>query len=363
MPLSAVNFHITNRCPLDCAHCLYDSGRSPLAEADTTTAILWIDQFADACGNNGTLNLFGGEPLLRADVLELIARGTHRGMRVGITTSASAGRGRFRRLLRTKVERITIDLHGATEATHDRIRRLPGHFVKSVAALQEIAASGHKACVNVPLARYNSLEIPQILDLAKSLGVYAVSFYLLSPAGRGTGLLRDVMGPDEWLTARKVVMRWLNEAGREAPLVIWERAYEERRLLSNLRRSMCRDPDADSVDVRSDGVVFACGLLMSVDGLIVNDAGFGLGNLNQTCLSDILKARAALVVAGDDTGCPALACHANPSLATHRTASWCALDPRKETHAIAKICPYDWQELNNFESLARAHFVHVGHGD
>ena len=95
---AALNLHLTNNCPLRCRHCLYSSGDIELEDMITSEVCRIISEYSNLCGGQGTLNLYGGEPLLRSDIEEIICHARSLNMRVGITTCGIASHSALRLL-------------------------------------------------------------------------------------------------------------------------------------------------------------------------------------------------------------------------------------------------------------------------
>ncbi|AKB47813.1 Radical SAM domain heme biosynthesis protein [Methanosarcina sp. Kolksee] len=354
MKLTAVNLHLNNECNLRCRHCLYESGEIAIEGFRFPVLRGWIEQFAELMGDGGTLNLFGGEPLLHPDILPIIDHASSLGLSVGITTNGVL-EGKFTELLRTPVSRVSIDLHGATKEQHDFVRNFSGHYEISLDRIKEAVAAGKSVGVNSALARFNSGHVEDLLKLCADLRVANISFYLLSPAGRGKSLLKDILNADEWLTIRDKIFSWC-KTNNPAFGVIWERCYDHKENFAGVVKSMCRSAIADTLDVRSDGVVIPCGLLMSAARPFAPNGPI-LGSLQTTSLKEIIETRGKHLFS-DGEGCPALALHAGE----HKDVLWHDIgkyDPRAQITDAALLCPYEWQPLwGNLRTIRKTH-AHV----
>lgn len=84
-----VHWAVTFQCDLDCPDCYVRRHRSDFpTELDTKQALEMIDRIADA--GVFQLALGGGEPLLRDDIMSLVARAHERNLVVHITTGRLA---------------------------------------------------------------------------------------------------------------------------------------------------------------------------------------------------------------------------------------------------------------------------------
>jgi len=83
-----VVWNSTKACNLACTHCYASAKAGPAPDELTTEeAITFLDDLADY-GVPAVL-LSGGEPLVRPDVLELIAHGISRGLRFTLSTNGT----------------------------------------------------------------------------------------------------------------------------------------------------------------------------------------------------------------------------------------------------------------------------------
>ncbi len=173
MALKALNLHITNRCNIRCAHCLYESGDAALDEMSSGEIRRLVQEFAQLAPG-GTINFFGGEPLLRTDIFELAETASILGLRCGVTTNIVVPERRLDELINSRFDRITVDIHGGTRSTHDWVRNSAGHFDKSLDAIRRLVGAGKQTSSNCALNRRSANEIEDVLELASSLGIYSL---------------------------------------------------------------------------------------------------------------------------------------------------------------------------------------------
>jgi radical SAM protein with 4Fe4S-binding SPASM domain len=212
-------WNITNRCNLACTHCYIRAGsdRRRSDELSTGEAIALID---DLAAMGVPLLLFtGGEPLLREDFWDLATHARECGLHTVVSTNGTLiGPDVARRLRDVGIEYAGISLDGATAATHDAFRGVPGSFARSVRALEECARAGLKCGVRFTVTRQNRHELGDLITLAKTLGVDRFCVYWLVPSGRGSEIHADQqLLPDE---VRAVVDRIYRETLRTDPSVM-----------------------------------------------------------------------------------------------------------------------------------------------
>ena len=125
MALQRLTFHITDRCQLNCDHCL----RDPEAKAQDLdlSLIESVLDHARALFDTRHVGLTGGEPALHPHFYEIVDAIADRGYTWHVVTNGE----RFERMLQRLGERparlesmrlLNFSLDGATAETHDAIR-------------------------------------------------------------------------------------------------------------------------------------------------------------------------------------------------------------------------------------------------
>ncbi len=180
-----VGLHLTDRCQLDCDHCLRDPGREPLDLAFATIEMVLVE--ASRSLGIARVSLTGGEPTLHprfTDVLDLVVS---LGMRWDMVSN---GR-RFDRVARWLEERparrdacesVALSMDGASDSTHDAIRG-SGQRREVLGAMAILVDLGVPFEVTAAVHARNAHEIPAIAEEAAALGASAVRFVMTQPTG------------------------------------------------------------------------------------------------------------------------------------------------------------------------------------
>lgn len=327
MSLKEIDLHITNKCSLRCKHCVFFSGDRILPEMNLKELFKIIDDFSDLTAHKGTINLFGGEALLRKDIFNIISKAKKEGLSVGITTNCHVSDDFIEKLLKQKINRLTSDLDGATPKTHDWLRNMKGNFNKVIKTLKKSVAKNIYTTVNSVLYKNNINQTLSILELCKSIRVHGLAFYYLTSTGRGINLGNQIVGPKKWLDTKKIVLNWIEQHSPQFT-VCWEEAYES---INSFKKNLwrCEGQHTETIFVRCDGEVYSCALLEA--------APCSLGNITKEKLNTILSRREKKAFSRSN-GCPALAFHKYRNLSKS--------DPRAYSKTIKLGCPYSYQILN-----------------
>jgi len=174
---------VTYRCNETCPMCNVRKKADPAREMDTPSMLALAGQMADL-GVSG-VSITGGEPLVRADVFDIVERLKSRGVPVSMSTNGVrlADQAVARSLAQSGIDSVAVSLDGDTPAEHDRSRGRKGAFEKTLEGVRNLLearkarSAGRPLLVTlaVVLSRANAARFENILTLAKSLGVDNVS--------------------------------------------------------------------------------------------------------------------------------------------------------------------------------------------
>jgi len=190
----ATHVEIISACNLSCSHCfagtLPRKGRMSVAE---------LDALFEELSTLGSfrLGLTGGEPLARADLLDILDAATHRGLHPCLTTNATLLDERMARELGRRSDVwLNVSLDGATAATHDAVRGA-GNFALVVDKLKLLSQYA-RFTVAFTVMRHNHAEVDAAAKLARELGAHTAVFRPLYPVGTATDHLELMPTFDEY---------------------------------------------------------------------------------------------------------------------------------------------------------------------
>jgi MoaA/NifB/PqqE/SkfB family radical SAM enzyme len=228
MAVTWVVFHLTDRCQLDCVHCLRDPGKRPL-DLDPALIRRVVSQARARYGCRH-FGFTGGEPLLHPALGEVLDAVVAEGATFHVVT----GGGDFARFLalldadprrREAITAVNFSLDGPREELHDAIRG-PGSYRAVMAAATLAKAQGLPFTLQMTVHARNVDAIEEFGLAAAALGAARVMYGPTQP----TGTPRDAvlwMPPAGWRSARDRLDR-LAEALR-IPVTIAEGFPEEDR--------------------------------------------------------------------------------------------------------------------------------------
>ncbi|HEY3396490.1 MAG TPA: putative heme d1 biosynthesis radical SAM protein NirJ2 [Armatimonadota bacterium] len=183
-----ISWNTTRRCNQFCAHCYRSAGpEADPRELSTEEGKQLIAEIARA--GFRLLVLSGGEPLLREDLLELVAATREQGLRPVLGTNGTLLTAELVRELQTAgAARVGISLDHTDPAQHDQWRGMSGAWEQTVAAMARCREAGLPFQMHTTVTDRNQEVITDLTDMAVQLGAAAHHIFFLVPTGRGEHL-------------------------------------------------------------------------------------------------------------------------------------------------------------------------------
>ena len=183
-----VFWEVTRACLLACRHCRASATAEALpGELSTSEGKELIDQVAGFGRPYPILVLTGGDCLLRADIFDLVDHATAQGIPVAMSPSVTPmlTDAAIQRMVTAGVKAVSLSLDGATAATHDGVRGIPGHFDRTIPAIRALVAAGLKVQINTTVMRANVHELADVAAILADTGVDIWEVFFLVHVGRG----------------------------------------------------------------------------------------------------------------------------------------------------------------------------------
>ncbi len=267
MPPDGVGFLVlllTERCNLSCRYCYVDAGGSG-ADMSREDAFRAIDSLASR--NGVTVELSGGEPLLRFDLVEDVVeygRSVNRSLRFALQTNAVLlDRKRLFYLAAHRVG-LGISLDGVPEVNE----RLRGGSEEVLRALRMMDDLGAGVNITVVLTGENTGDFLRFLLFCAGFNcVRMINLDLVRPLGRASD--RALLPRKEQITAMVSemfdVLAFINER-RQTPLLIREIEQALRRgRQGEEMRPYCHGAAGEAAAVAPDGGLYPCASLVRKD--------------------------------------------------------------------------------------------------
>ncbi|HEX7940341.1 MAG TPA: TIGR04053 family radical SAM/SPASM domain-containing protein, partial [Gemmatimonadaceae bacterium] len=181
--------------------------------------------------------LTGGDPLKRADTVEIVKYGVDAGLRVALTPSGTPLMTPrvLQELHDAGLSRLAVSLDGATAAQHDGFRGVAGSFDWTIRMLETARSLGLSTQINTTISSHNVYDLENLIALMTELGIALWSVFFIVPVGRARP--EDLASADEF----EAVFNRLYDLSKSAPFdikttaaphyrrVVMQRQVEERR--------------------------------------------------------------------------------------------------------------------------------------
>jgi len=287
IPLN-VMISVTDRCPSRCSYCQIPSRCRPDLSTEQWKSIL--EQMADA----GTMRIgvWGGEPLARADIVELCAFARQLGMYVSLDSN-----GYFipsRPEILDNIDHLVLSYDGPKEA-HDKNRE-EGSFDKVTKAFE--AASGKVRLWSITVITKNNIHLlDEIMVTAEKYG-FMTTFQTLHHNDTLGGNTSEIM--PSAIEYSEAFRKLLDMKKRGAPIALSSKYLEAASRWPDYSLTRTRDHFYGTTcqagraycNIDVDGAVYPCSLLIGEYDKALNslDCGFrnaflNLGNRELPCNS------------------------------------------------------------------------------
>lgn len=189
-------WEVTRACDLVCKHCRACAvpQRNP-NELSTPEGFALLDSIREM--GAPLVVLTGGDPAKREDLVELVRYGAAKGLRMGLTPSATplVTTSLLRELKDAGLARLAVSLDGATREVHDGFRGVAGSYARTFEILREAKSIGLTTQINTSVTRKSVAQLSEIADSIAELGIELWSVFFVVPTGRAHS--DDVVEADE----------------------------------------------------------------------------------------------------------------------------------------------------------------------
>jgi MoaA/NifB/PqqE/SkfB family radical SAM enzyme len=193
----AVHVDLTYRCNERCEHCYLEHDDKGEMSYDELSGLL--AQLADA----GALFLIlsGGEPMLRRDFFDLVARARALEFNVKVKTNAVLiGEAEAKRLRSLGVEQMQVSVYSHRPEVHDAVTKLPGSLARTLRGIRALRAAGLKVAMANVMMRSNLGDRKAVAALARELGATYSADPTVTPMMNGDRSVLDLRIPGAELT-------------------------------------------------------------------------------------------------------------------------------------------------------------------
>jgi len=189
-------WNVCRHCNMSCPHCYAAAGPSASSrDLSREEALGVLEQLARAGVRHVIFS--GGEPLLRSDLLELVARAHALGLGAHLSSNGSLlDEAVAARLREAGVSYVGVSIDGMA-AWNDDYRGLEGGFERASGGLRAAKAAGLRTGLRITVTRRNAAMLEPLIEHALELGVDRFYVSHLVYAGRARAIQSDDLEPAE----------------------------------------------------------------------------------------------------------------------------------------------------------------------
>jgi AdoMet-dependent heme synthase len=196
--LQMVAWEITRSCNLRCAHCRASATQDTYKdELSTEECFRLIDEILKV--GKPVLILTGGEPLLRHDIMDVGKYAAEHGLRVVMGSNGTLITEEVAKdMKQIPISRIGISVDFPTPELQDKFRGQSGAFKAATEGVVIAREAGIEIQINSTITKLNLPYLDDLLNFALDCRAVAFHPFMLVPTGRGKGLEKVEMSPEEY---------------------------------------------------------------------------------------------------------------------------------------------------------------------
>lgn len=242
-PPETISLFLTYRCNLRCPMCGQwgDGGSYKQLNSDELRSELSLEEIKSFLDDVGpwkpNITLFGGEPMLYANWIEVLKYVKRNGMRCNIVTNGILLGKRAGEVVKAGMDEIIFSLDG-DEEVHDKMRGLKGAFKKGVEGFLTLNEMREKYSSHIPrinisctIYEYNYRNLIDLVPVAERICADSITFHHLLFLG-----VEQYSRHNEYFKKRfgNPCPDWAGFVHRELPEINPERLIEEFNKLRSL---------------------------------------------------------------------------------------------------------------------------------
>ena len=171
-PIS-ISLGITNKCNLNCRHCLASNTRL-IKDLDTPELLNIINQIKEL--KILSVAVFGGEPLMREDFFTILDALSKLKIDISLNTNGTLiTRETAQRLSEYPIRTYTVSLDGSCSEVHDPFRG-KGSFKKTIEGIKNLIDKKCNVLMSSIVTHFNHKDVENIALLGKQIRVDKVRF-------------------------------------------------------------------------------------------------------------------------------------------------------------------------------------------
>ncbi len=189
---------ITNRCNLNCIHCMNFINDNDAVELTNKE----IKNLIDECVEHQIpyIDFNGGEPFLRNDFDEILDYAIEKKRIISISTNGTLINNNWLDKYSGKISLLKISIDSSCLDKHENFRATNGCFQKTINNVIKAVNKGYQITIQTVISKLNQYHLKNIVALCKEVNVNGLHCKLLLPGGRAKKLSHLMISPQELKT-------------------------------------------------------------------------------------------------------------------------------------------------------------------
>jgi len=189
---------VTYRCNLRCRFCYAACGcQGPSSSATAmelpTRKVIRLLEVIRRDAKVPSVSFTGGEPILRKDLLELVAAAKRIGLRTNLITNGTLiGADQGSQLREAGLASAQVSLEGPIPSVHDGLTGAAGSFGRTMAGLEALRRAGVHTHTNTTINAANAGSLEALVKLLAGLGLERMSANMVIPSGSAADLALQI---------------------------------------------------------------------------------------------------------------------------------------------------------------------------
>ena len=214
-PLS-VCFSVTDQCDRHCGHCM--SASTMKSHPGLTHE--QVKNLFDRLKKSGVsrIDIVGGEPFLRNDILDILQYAIHIDLMPTVTTHG----GLLTEQTAVSLSKLGITVQVSLDGSQDENDKLRGRnsYSGALKAIQLLVAAGVPVRISCTIQRSNQNAVEHVLKVAKNFGATGVYVNLICSQGRANTMHDKIsLTEDDESSLRRKIVLLSQEAGPNSQLL------------------------------------------------------------------------------------------------------------------------------------------------
>jgi MoaA/NifB/PqqE/SkfB family radical SAM enzyme len=181
-----VLWEITDQCNYSCGYCIFSAEHTKMpGELDTKEVFAVLRSLHDLQFSH--IKWTGGEPFIRKDIMEILAKTADLGFVFDISTNASLINERIARELKElHCTMFHVSLDGYNERVQTKARG-SNTYEPTIRGIKHLVKAGNYVRIGTVIFTGNEDYLAQTVDTVANLGADEIIFSFMEPAGRMKG--------------------------------------------------------------------------------------------------------------------------------------------------------------------------------